>query len=65
MEQDRGQLRLERISVGLGREVAALASPAGDRAGDPADHLFDRVLPLVRAELAAEVLLGDDVGRVL
>ena len=48
-----------------GREVAALAPPAGDRAGDAADHLLDGVLALGRAHLAAEVLLGDDVGRVL
>src|SRR5207253_9960366 len=46
-------------------EVAALAPPAGDRAGDAADHLFDRALALRAAHLPAEVLLGDDVGRVL
>ena len=56
---------LEGVGV-LGRgEVAALAAPAGDRAGDAADHLLDGALALVRAELAAEVLLGDDVGGVL
>src|SRR6478672_1165850 len=65
VEQDRGQLHLEGVGVLLGGEVAALAAPVGDRAGDPADHLFDRALALGAAELAAEVLLGDDVGRVL
>ncbi len=49
----------------FGREVAPLATPAGDRPGNAADHLLDRALTLGRAELAAEVLLGDDVGRVL
>src|ERR1700710_2922904 len=41
VEQDRGQLHLEGLGVVLGGEVAALASPAGDRPGDAADHLFD------------------------
>src|SRR6185503_1177494 len=49
----------------ISSEVAALAPPAGDRPGDPGDHLLHRALALRRAELAAEVLLGDDVGRVL
>ena len=56
---------LEGVGVLVGGEVAALAPPVGDRAGDAADHLFDRGLALVAAELPAEVLLGDDVGRVL
>ena len=53
------------VGVVVGGEVAPLASPAGDRARDAADHLPDRVLARGRAELAAEILLGDDVGRVL
>ena len=53
------------FNVGFAREVAALATPAGDRAGDPGDHLLDGGLALIAAELAAEVFLGDDVGRVL
>ena len=65
VEQDRGQLGLEGLGVLVGGEVAALAPPVGDRPGDPADHLFDRALALLAAELPAEVLLGDDVGRVL
>ena len=55
----------KRVGVLLGGEVAALAPPVGDRPGDPADHLFDRALALGAADLPAEVLLGDDVGRVL
>ena len=65
VKQDEGQLRLERVAVLLGGEVAALASPAGDRAGHAADHLLDRTLTSRRSGLAAEVLLGDDVRRVL
>ena len=65
VEQDVGQLGLERRRVLVGGEVAALAAPAAIVPGDPADHLLDRVLARGRSELAAEVLLGDDVGRVL
>ena len=65
VEQDVGELVLEGVGV-LGRgEVAALAAPAGDRAGHAPDHLLDGALALVRARAAAEVLLGDDVGGVL
>src|SRR5207248_9898290 len=47
------------------REVVPLATPPGDGAGHPADHLLHRALAVRRAELAPEVLLGDDVGGVL
>ncbi len=65
VKQDVGQLGLEGVGVLVGCEVAAVAPPAGDRPGDPGDHLLHGALALRRAELAAEVLLGDDVGRVL
>ena len=65
VQQDVGQLGLEGVAVVLGGEVAALASPGGDRAGDATDHLLDGVLARGAVELAAEVLLGDDVGGVL
>ena len=65
VEKDVGELGLERVGVLVAREVAAVAAPAGDRAGDAADHLLDRRLALGRVHLPAEVLLGDDVGRVL
>ena len=42
VEQDVGELGLEGVGVLVGGEVAALAAPAGDRAGDAADHLLDR-----------------------
>jgi hypothetical protein len=65
VQEDVRQLGLEGVAVLDGGEVAPLAPPVGDRAGDAADHLLDRVLARGRAELAAEVLLGDDVRRVL
>src|SRR6185503_16714606 len=65
VEQDVGELVLERVGVGRRGEVAALAAPGGDRAGYAPDHLLDGVLALLGAELPAEVLLGDDVGGVL
>jgi hypothetical protein len=65
VEKDVGELGLEDVGVGGAGEVAAVAAPAGDRAGDAGDHLLDRGLAFGRAHPAAEVLLGDDVGRVL
>ena len=65
VEQDEGQLGFEAVGVLGAREVAAVAAPLRDRAGDTTDHLLDRPLALGRADLPAEVLLGDDVGRVL
>ncbi len=69
---ERGALRdedvLQLVAEGLGLvlvgEVVALAAPLDDRVDDPVDHLAQRVLALGRAERAAEVLLGDDVGGV-
>src|SRR6266540_2219011 len=65
VDEDVRQLGLERLSVGTGGKVLALPAPGGDRAGDAADHLLYGALTLWRAELPAEVLLRDDVGRVL
>src|SRR5215218_5783441 len=65
VKADVSELSLEGVGVVLGGEVAAIAAPAGDRPRDPRDHLLHGVLPLGRADAAAEVLLGDDVGRVL
>src|SRR5262249_26345379 len=65
VQQDVGELVLEGLRALLAGKVATLDPPAGNRAGDPADHLLDRALPRGVAGLAAEVLLGDDVGRVL
>jgi hypothetical protein len=60
-----GELVLERLSILVAGEVAAVATPARDRAGHAADHLLDRRLARGGVEPAAEVLLGDDVGGVL
>src|SRR5439155_18546169 len=65
VDEDRFQLVLERLRVVVGREVAALAPPGADRAGDAADHLLDRGLALRARHAAAEVLLRDDVRRRL
>src|SRR5205807_1407740 len=46
-------------------EVAALAAPSAQRLDHPVDQLADARLPVRRALLAAEVLLGDDVDRQL
>ena len=45
-------------------EVAVLDAPRGDRVDHAVDDLAQRRLALGRAEGAAEVLLGDDVGGV-
>src|SRR5205085_1603034 len=65
VQQDPRELRFERVAVLVRGEVAELAAPARDRAGHAADHLLDRALALRRVEPAAEVLLRDDVRRVL
>src|SRR5262249_27619969 len=55
----------ERVGLLLGREVAVLAPPRGDRVHDPADHLAHGALPLRRRHPPTEVLLRHDVGRRL
>jgi hypothetical protein len=59
------ELLREHLRVLIAREVAALATPAGDRVDDAADELADARLALRRAEGPTEVLLRDDVGGVL
>src|SRR5436305_1381046 len=63
VQEDVGQLVPERIAIRLGREVAAFASPLRHGADDAADELPDAGLAVGRAEVAAEVLRDDDVGR--
>src|SRR5262249_57905473 len=65
VDEDELELGLEALGLFLGGEVAALSAPAGDRVDDAADHLLDARLALGRGHAAAEVLLGDDVGRRL
>src|ERR1700677_1911678 len=45
-------------------EVVALLTPFGDGVGNAVDDLLQRRLALGRIERAAEVLLGENVGRV-
>ena len=64
VHEDVLELVAERVGLLVVDEVAVLGAPVGDRVGDPVDHLAQRLLALGRAEGAAEVLLGDDVGGV-
>ena len=46
VDEDRLELVLEGLGLGLVGEVAAVASPRADGVDDPADHLLDRALAL-------------------
>ena len=60
-----GELVAERLAVlGCG-EVAVVGAPPGDRVDDSGDELPDAVLAIGGARVPAEVLVGDDVGRLL
>ena len=65
VHQDVLELVAERLGLVVVDEVAVADSPVGDRVGDPVDDLPQRRLALRCAERAPEVLLGDDVRRVL
>ena len=54
----------EGLSFGLVGEVVTLDAPVGDGVDDAVHDLLQAGLALRRAEGAAEVLLGKDVGRV-
>ena len=56
---------LNACSASADAKYCWLRGPAGDRVDDAADELLDRVLALGRADVAAEVLRDDDVGRLL
>ena len=60
-----GQLGLEGLEVLVGREVVLGLGPGRDRVDDAIDELADAGLALRRADVAAEVLADDDVGREL
>ena len=64
VQQHPGQLVLEDLGVALGGEVAVLLAGRAVGAHDPVDELAQAPLALRRADRAAEVLGGDDVGRV-
>src|SRR5207237_6780613 len=59
--KDGRQLVAKRISIRLGREIAAFASPSGHRPDDASDQLTNARLAVGGAEVAAEVFGYDDV----
>jgi hypothetical protein len=65
VDEDRLQLVLERLRLGLVGEVTAFATPPAGRRDDARDHLLDGALALRARHAAAEILLRDDVGRGL
>ena len=65
VQKDVGELGVERLGVGLAREVAALTAPVGDAVGHPRDQLPRAGLALGSAQLTAEILRHDHVrGRL-
>ena len=60
-----GEIVAERLAVVGGGEIAAVLAPPGDGVGDAGDELAHAVLALLGARVPAEVLVGDDVGRLL
>ena len=64
VQQHPGQLVLEDLGVGRAGEVAVLLAGRAVGLHHPVDELLERPLALRRADRAAEVLGGDDVGRV-
>src|SRR5207253_10504573 len=63
--QGPSQLLFPAESVLLAGEVGPLATPAAQRVDDAVDQLPDAVLAVGLANVASEVLLGDDVDRQL
>ncbi len=66
VQQEPGQLVLEGLGVGRGREVAVVLAGLAVGLHDPVDELLEARLADVAAQRAAEVLGGDDrrgVGR--
>src|SRR5262249_35358179 len=55
----------ERLEIVVAREVLLLLRPAGDGLDDTADQLLDPLFTLGSADLPAEVLGDDNVGRLL
>ena len=65
VDDEVGQLRLERLEVVVRREVALRLRPARDRVDDAIDELADAGLTLGGVEVAAEVFADHDVGGEL
>jgi hypothetical protein len=65
VEQHELELVAEGVGLEVVDEVTVAFTPGGDGVDHTVDDLAERRLALGRTERAAEVLLGDDVGRVL
>src|SRR5262249_47277393 len=65
VQAEGGELVVEAVGVFLAGEVAVLAAPVADGAGDAVDELADAGLALGSVQLAVEILAGDDVGGEL
>src|ERR1035441_7292345 len=65
VDEDVLQVVAERLQILLGGKVLVRSRPLGDRRHDAADQLLDAALTLRRADLPAEILRDDDVGRLL
>ena len=63
VEEQVGELGEEDVGVFGGGEVAVADAPVADGLGDAGDEGADAGLALGGADLAVEVLAGDDVGR--
>ena len=63
VDEQVGELGEEDVGVFLGGEVAVAHAPVADGLGDAGDEVADTLFALGGADLAVEVLAGDDVGR--
>ncbi len=63
VDEEVGELGEEDVGVFVGGEVAVAHAPVADGLGDAGDEGADAGLALGGADLAVEVLGGDDVGR--
>ena len=65
VDAEPGEFVVEGFGVGVGGEVAVLAAPVGDGAGDAVDELPDAGFAFGGVDFAVEVLADDDVGGEL
>ena len=63
VDEEVGELGEEELGVLVGGEVAVALAPVADGLGDAGDEVADALFALRRADLAVQVLAGDDVGR--
>src|SRR4029453_724775 len=61
VDQDRGELVVERVAVGGGAEVAALLAVPGDRPGDALDELPHGRFAFRGSYASMEILLDHDI----